>query len=189
VEIRASRFERLGHRGQAHGIYIGGGRLVISDSLFLAARREGHEIKTRALDNTIERSVIASLNGIDSRLIDAPAGGVLRVIDSLLLEGPDTANSDLIGFALERKGGAQPGDRVVLRNNLILIDNQRAARLLHLADDAIAADVRDNVIVSGRATAYDKGNVPIRGRKEAGLPPYPALPLDRLPARASDAGP
>jgi len=181
VDIRASRFERLGNRGQAHGIYIGGGRLAIADSLFLAARGEGHEIKTRAAETTIVRSVVASLNGVDSRLIDAPNGGILTITDSLLFEGPDTVNSDVIGFGLETGLGHHPADRVVLRNNLIVIDREGTARLLHLVDEQARVEVTGNRIVSRNATPYDKTNVRFRNRKAAGLAPYPALPWERLP--------
>ncbi len=181
VDIRASRFERLGQRGQAHGIYIGGGRLAIADSLFLAARGEGHEIKSRAAETTIVRSVVASLNGVDSRLIDAPNGGVLRITDSLLCEGPDTANTDVIGFGLETGLGHHPADRVVLRNNLIVLDREGSVRLLHLVDERMPVEVAGNRIVARNATPYDKTNVLFRNRKAAGLAPYPALPWEQLP--------
>jgi hypothetical protein len=182
VNIRDSRFERLGHNGQSHGIYIGGGELFISDSLFLASKSEGHEIKTRAVETTITRSVIASLNGVDSRLIDAPNGGILVITESILLEGPNTSNSDVVGFALETGVNHHPIDRVVMRDNLILIDRERSSRLLHLADGRVETDVSDNVIISRHSTPFDDLNVIFSSRKSAGLPDYPALLLDRLGA-------
>ena len=150
---------------------------MISDSLFLAARGEGHEIKTRAAENTITRSVIASLNGEDSRLIDAPNGGVLTITESVL-SGPNTANSDVIGFGLESGLGHHPVDEVVIRKNLILIDRDRDGRLLHLSGQVRRVDVSGNVIVSTNGTPYDHSNVVVRSQR-SGFP-IPALPLDRL---------
>jgi len=57
VEIDDSRFERLGHGGRAHGIYIGGGQLTLRNSLFLAAQNQGHEIKSRA-----ERNILTTVS-------------------------------------------------------------------------------------------------------------------------------
>jgi hypothetical protein len=103
IIVTDSRFELLGKGGRAHGLYIGGGELIIRDSLFLSSVGEGHEIKSRAGRNIIERSVVASLGGADSRLIDISNGGELIVRDSVLQEGPGSVNSDMIGFALEKK--------------------------------------------------------------------------------------
>jgi len=190
VEIRDSRFEHLGKGGQAHGVYVGGRELVISDSLFLASQGEGHEIKSRAAKTTIVRSVIASMNGVDSRLIDVPNGGELTVTDSVLLKGPNSASSDAIGFALEVGPGYHPVDRVIVHNNLILLDRYLPSRLLRLRDQKIATQVSGNVIVSRYRTDYDRTNTVFRSRQAAGLPDYPALPLTPLlPAAASPPPP
>ncbi len=153
--------------------------MAIADSLFLASQGEGHEIKSRAAQTTIERSVIASQDGVDSRLIDAPNGGELPVTDSLLAQGPNTSNGDAIGFGLEVGPGFHPVDRVVLRNNLILLERAGPNRLLHLRGDKVPTDVSGNVIVSRDQTADDGTNQVFRDRQAAGLPAYPALPLDR----------
>ena len=77
ILIRNSRFERLGLNGTAHGIYVGGGELYVYQSEFLRSKSQGMEIKSRARKTVIERSVIASLDGVDSRLLDIPNGGEL----------------------------------------------------------------------------------------------------------------
>ena len=186
VVIRDSRFERLGRDGQAHGIYIGGGELVITASLFLASQEEGHEIKTRAATTTIAHSVIASLNGVDSRLIDAPNGGVLIVTDSVLLEGPNTSNSDVIGFALEPARPQHQVNRVVIRNNLILFDRTLPSRLLRLRDPKVPVEVSGNTIVSVLPTGYEDGNTRFRSRADAGLADYPYLPLHPFTGPSTD---
>jgi hypothetical protein len=176
VDITDSRFERLGHRGRAHGIYIGGGRLSISDSAFLASRSQGHEIKSRAQENTILRTVVASLNGVDSRLIDISNGGALTIASSVLQEGPNSVNGDMIGFALE--GAKQPANnRVTIRGNLVIVDRDRLVRFLHLKDPNTPTSVVGNVFVSSQDLGYRDGNLVYKNRNQAGLAPYPALPM------------
>jgi hypothetical protein len=174
VTIRNSRFERLGKNGQAHGIYIGGGRLHILDSLFLSAVSQGHEIKSRAESTLIERSIVASLGGDDSRLLDISNGGELIVRDSVLQEGPATVNNDVIGFALE--GARGTSHRMLLTNNIILLDAPRRTRLIHQRQGTPAATMRDNLIIGGPRAEYPATNTVFASREAAGLPPYPALP-------------
>jgi hypothetical protein len=193
VQLRDSRFERLGAHGSAHGIYIGGGQLLVEDSLFLAAQDQGHEIKTRAHTSKIVRSVIASLNGQDSRLIDASNGGNLIVEGSVLAQGPNSSNADMIGFALEARQQAPVSDHAILRNNLILMERNGPNQLLHLGNEKAQVEVVDNLIISAQDTGYESGNIVFKTREEAGFPKYPALLLERFwqshPARQTRSGP
>lgn len=174
VTVNDSRFERLGKAGRAHGIYVNGGELIIRDSLFVNALDEGHEIKSRARRTVIERTVVASLGGNDSRLIDIADGGELVVRKSVLEQGPASMNSDLIGYGLE--GMRHPVTRIELSDNIIVVDGQRRARILHSRDGAPEPEARGNVIVGRDAGVLPGMNVVLRDRAEAGLPPYPRLP-------------
>jgi len=147
---------------------------VSCDSLFLSAVSQGHEIKSRAESTRIERSVIASLGGDDSRLLDISDGGELIVRDSILEEGPATANNDVIGFALERQGHSS--QRIVLTHNIILLDGPRRARLIHRRGSTPAPTMTDNLIVGKTDTQYPGANRSANSRSAARLPPYPALP-------------
>lgn len=174
VTVRDSRFELLGKAGRAHGIYTGGGQLEILDSQFLSAVDEGHEIKSRSLSTRIERSIIASLDGNDSRLLDLPHGGLLVIRDSILEEGPASVNSDLVGVGLE--GRLHPQQRIELRGNIILLDNPAPNRLLHRADGIPAPEFEQNLVI-GMAKAQLPGlNAWLEDRAAADLPAYPALP-------------
>ncbi|MBV5309973.1 hypothetical protein [Chromatium okenii] len=178
VRIRDSRFQQLGLNGLAHAIYIGGGELHIEDSLFLASKSEGHEIKSRAQITTIKRSIIASLTGVDSRLIDISNGGTLVVEDSLLAKGPNSSNLDAVGFALEKN--RQSNHRVILRGNIIFLERTESNRLLHLGNDKTSVDLFGNLIISKQNTGYEDGNFIYKERKAAGFPEYPALPIERF---------
>lgn len=61
--------------GQAHGLYVGHiGSLTVNNSYFHGVLY-GHEIKSRAVDNTITNSRIYDLNSTASYTIDLPNGG------------------------------------------------------------------------------------------------------------------
>lgn len=174
VLIKNSKFERLGKKGQAHGIYVGGGELYIYKSQFLAGKSEGMEVKSRARKTVVEKSVIASLDGYDSRLLDIPNGGELIVKDSLLQQGNRTSNWNLIGFGLE--GYKHQVNKIQLLGNIILLERKAANKLLHIKNDKIRPTVSQNMII-GKAVDQDyPDNFWFKDRQAAGIPVMPILP-------------
>ncbi len=174
VLIRDSFFERLGHRGRAHGVYQGGGTLAIDRSYVLGSGDQGHEIKSRAQQTTISNSVIASLTGKDSRLVDLPNGGIVSITDSTLQQGPNSTNRDMVGFALEKRPYRESA--LEMKRNLIILERNGNNLLLNSNAQGLQADISDNVIVAPRATDHALENLEYRSRGQAGLPPYPAVP-------------
>ena len=174
VTITNSRFENLGNKGSAHGIYVGGGYLKIVDSLFLSSRREGHEIKSRAESTKIERSVIASLGGKDSRLIDIPNGGRVLIANSVLEQGPVSINGDMIGYGLE--GVSYKNNQVILQGNIIILERNRGNRLFHSAAGLPEPVASKNIIISSTQPGLDGTNYLFKTRKAAGMKPFPFLP-------------
>lgn len=174
VLIRNSKFERLGQIGRAHGIYVGGGFLTIKDSQFLSSRDEGHEIKSRAQETFIERSVIASLNGKDSRLIDIPNGGVLIVSDSVLQQGNQTSNWNMIGYGQE--GYKHKINDVALFGNIIINDRQNGSLVLDIKSKKVKPAVSGNALIGKHKDKFDDSNFVFSSRSEAKIAPYPFLP-------------
>lgn len=177
VVIEGSRFEQLGKNGQAHGIYIGGGELIINNSLFLAAKSEGHEIKSRAATTRITASTIASLSSIDSRLIDIPNGGVLEIFDSILEQGPNSANQDMIGYELERS--THHINKIDLQNNIIILERNGTNILLNQKNKDTDSVIKNNIIISDTESELEKFNLLIKTRNDAGLQSYPSLPKNK----------
>ena len=174
VEVLDSRFENLGAgRGQAHGIYMGGGELSVSNSVFLRSKEQGHEIKSRASKTQIRNSIIASLDGRNSRLVDVPNGGVLLISQSILAQGPNSVNRDAIGYGLE--GRAHPVSDIRIENNVILLERPQGNVLFHANSDSVRAQIANNVIVAPYDELDSGPNVVFKNRAEAGLKPYPAL--------------
>lgn len=178
VNIENSRFERLGKQGQAHGLYIGAGELNISDSLFLAMQDQGHAVKSRAAITRIDRSILASLSGQDSRLIDVPNGGALNIRNSVLQQGPLSVNADAIGYGLE--GLRYPDNQITFINNTVILERNGSNRLLHSAAGSPTAEAYDNLIISSSEQSLGGFNLFFETRQEAGLGQYPDVPAPRL---------
>ncbi|MBC3765777.1 hypothetical protein [Neptunicella marina] len=174
VSINNSKFERLGKAGQAHGIYVGGGELLINNSQFLSSKDEGHEIKSRAQTTTILNSTIANLTGKDSRLIDVSNGGVLEIKDSVLQQSNATSNSDVIGFGLE--GLSATKNKISLIGNIFLLDREHGSVPLHIAANDVPTIIEQNIFVGKVNASQISENFYFNDREAANLPPYPALP-------------
>jgi hypothetical protein len=175
IYILNSSFERLGKSGRAHGIYVGGGRLFIKGSRFIASKDQGHEIKSRARETIIEKSVIASLNGNDSRLVDIPNGGMLTITDSILEQGPKSLNWNLVGYGHE--GYKYPENSVTLVGNIVLMEREKGNMVLDVKDNKAKLKINQNVFI-GRISKddFDETNFYFDDRKSAGLDAYPNLP-------------
>lgn len=176
INIYNSRFERLGYKGQAHGIYTNKAELYIEKSLFIAAKSEGHAIKVRGSKLSISSSIITSLSSDDSRLIDMPNGGELQIKNSLLAQGPNSVNGQMIGFGLE--GITQSNNNIQLVNNLVYLERLGANILLALPKQASMINViQDKNMIIGKDTSdfLNDSNIYFSDRVELGLPRYPYL--------------
>ena len=179
ILIEESRFERLGLNGRAHGIYVNGGTLILKDSLVVASKSQGHEVKSRAAETIIENSVIASLSATDSRLIDIPNGGVLKIEKSILQMGVNSSNQDLIGYGLEKR--AHTINRVELTDNLIVMERNGNNALFHKHNRLPDMVAQNNLIVAAKPPELEGFNLLFTSRSEAGLEAYPKLPkIDQL---------
>jgi hypothetical protein len=168
VVIENSRFERLGADGHAHGIYVAECEsLTVRHSVFLSGTDQGHEIKSRAARTVIEDSLVASMDGDDSRLVDVPNGGEVIIRNSVFQKGAKSANGTLIGYGLEGLGHTV--NTLKLEGGTFIID-RKPGRLIH---SVVTPEMAGIVVVGGdridQATWYPT-------RAAAKLPPYPGLP-------------
>lgn len=180
--IEDSVFERNGRAGRAHAIYVNSGHLTIRRSKFLSSKDEGHEIKSRAERTIIENCIIASLEGNDSRLIDIASGGVAVIRNSLLVEGPNTANWQLFSFGVEKL--KYDTNMFRLENNVIVTDREGGSELIMVGDTMPAPIIRNNIVV-GDFKGYDWpiNNFFYESRAELNWPPAPTLPEWDLTAK------
>ena len=167
IEITDSRFENLGQNGRAHAIYTNGGELYIRNSLVIASKDEGHEIKSRSSITSIINSTIASLSSKDSRLIDVPAGGVFILKNSTLQQGYNSSNQDSIGYALEEN--LYKKNSIHIEKNLILLERKGTNKLIHTQHIESDIIISGNVIIGENLTQEHEGNIYINSRKEYGI--------------------
>ena len=124
VEIENSIFEQCGRGGYAHGMYIGTGVTTFNlrNSIVRNNIEDGHLVKTRAINGTIECNVIAALNGASSYAIDIPEGGTYLVRNNVVENGPHINNG---GNFLIQFGEEDPNNtphRLQLNSNYFVND-------------------------------------------------------------------
>lgn len=173
VVIENSLFEDLGTGNFFHGIYIfeGADALLVRSSVFLNTHNGGHEIKSRARQLLITDSILASTYAVDSRLVDAPNGGSLTISDSLLVEGPNSENSDLLSWGVE--GVKFQGD-VAISNNIFIVDKP-VANLIAIKEQPRSLNIEANTVVGKLWGARNNVN-DFDTREDAGLPTAPKIP-------------
>jgi hypothetical protein len=177
IRIVNSRFERLGYNGQAHGVYTNKASVYIEQSLFIAAKNQGHAIKVRGKKLTIDKSIIVSLSADDSRLIDMSNGGELLVVNSLLGQGPNSVNGQVIGYGLE--GMSHQLNTIKLIDNVVYLERLGSNYLLTLPKEerTITLIQKNNRVIGEDNSHYtDPTNTYFSDRIELGLPLYPKLP-------------
>ncbi|MGF1692162.1 right-handed parallel beta-helix repeat-containing protein [Photobacterium kagoshimensis] len=182
IRIEYSRFNNLGKAGRAHAIYVNkADRLEVRYSKFYSSKDEGHEIKSRAKETIIEYSEIASLTGNDSRLVDVPNAGKLVIRASVLEQGPNSANNQLIGYGYE----VNPVDPAIshsveISDNIIILERNGGNHFFGISDSAkgVSKVVTQNKFVGqmNDSALYQSGNQFYADRAAFGLGPFPELP-------------
>jgi hypothetical protein len=173
IIVKYSLFENLGKSGRAHGIYTSGDILDIKYTKFIGTRDQGHAIKSRSKITRLDNVIIDSAKGNDSRSIDIPNGGELYVNNSVIYQGINTVNGQIVGYALESLG-RQREYAVEFVNSIVIGERPNGNTFLlareNIPDLKIA--IYDNVFI-GRFTdedsLSDKSNIRFKDRKEAGL--------------------
>lgn len=185
LTIKHSRFERLGYKGRAHGIYANGAELLIENSVFESMVGEGHAIKSRSKTTIVQHSVISSGQGNDSRLFDISNAGELHISNSILYQNNHTVNRQAIGYGLEYLD-ENVSNKITIVNNLIVLErsngNQFLATPKNMSNQVLT--LIDNNIFVGEFSdkkLWSSGNYIYKNRhdamlKDSTLPDISSLP-------------
>jgi len=181
LKIEYSTFENLGGkasgRGYAHAVYANVGEFTFSYSKVLSVGKEGSGLKIRSRKTIVTNSLLASLDAKDSRLIDAANYGELIIRNSILQQGNNSSNSQLIGYGLEKKEKKFAINRIEITNNLFLLDRERANVIINQkkADEVI---IKNNTLIGDflYPGKIRKINHWYLSREKAKLKAYPYLP-------------
>jgi hypothetical protein len=114
--------------GYTHNLYVNDvAQLTINNSYFHNAN-EGHEIKSRAANTTIQNSRIDDgPTGTASLSIDLPNGGNALIKNNVIEQGPLSDNNKIIAFGEE--GGVYTSSSLQITGNQVLNDLSSAGAL------------------------------------------------------------
>ncbi len=180
VFVDSSLFSGAGAGGRAHGIYINSAKeLIIRNTIFHSTKGQGHTVKSGAARTIIQNSVLAALNGENSRALDFYGDGTLIVTGSVLQQGPNSENHDLIALARESRRVNLSAEHIALfENNLFIFDHKPSRCCRWLATGRALGPVifRNNRLVSINDHKFEglkmENNQEFATRSDAGLPEY-----------------
>jgi len=183
--IKYSRFERLGNKGRAHGIYDNSAELLIENCSFLSMLSQGHSIKSRSKKTTIRNTLISTQKGRDSRLIDISNGGELTITHSILHQSNNTVNRQVIGYGLE-KMSKERNNQINMVGNLIIMERERGNELIALPKKngiPIGKNISGNILVGKHIDQekWSEKNTYYKNRKAAKLADDALPNLSTLP--------
>jgi hypothetical protein len=122
-------FNGVGGSGGTHDIYIG---MVASFTLtnsYIHDANQGHEVKSRAANNTITNNRIFDGNSDASYTVDIPNGGNLTLAGNAIEQGPNSPNQNIIAYGEE--GLAYPSNNVSMTGNTIVNDRSGGVGILN----------------------------------------------------------
>lgn len=181
LHVEFSKFENLGGkasgRGYAHAIYANVGEFVFNYSQVLATGKESSGLKSRSRKTVVKNSILASMDAKDSRLIDVANYGELIIQDSILQQGNNSSNSQLIAYGLENKKKEFAVNSITITNNLFLLDREKA-NVIITYKQANAVQIVDNTMVGDflYPNEFSKKNPWYISRENAKLQAYPFIP-------------
>lgn len=128
--------------GLTHNIYIGDvGSFTLTNS-YSHDTAEGHEVKSRAENNTITNNRIFDNNSTSSYSIDLPNGGNAQISGNTIQQGANQHNPTIIAYGEE--GNLHSGSNLQISNNTIVNDASSVTMLWNKGNGT--AQLSDNKI-------------------------------------------
>ncbi len=138
--------------GYQHNVYINNiDTLIFQYNVSLDAVAEGHELKSRAKFNYIAYNWIANIESEDSRTIDLPNGGIAILIGNVILQGPQSANNNIIGYGLEGLTNSGPHNLILVNNTIV--NKKDKGSFIHIPDIGCDSLIMYNNIIGGKQTS------------------------------------
>lgn len=139
--------------GYQHNVYINHiDTLVFRYNYSHDAIAEGHELKSRANYNFIEYNRIANETSVDSRTIDLPNGGTSVIVGNIVEQGPNSANSNLLGYGLEGLTNPAPHALYVAHNTFV--NKKPTGSFIQLANGTDSLYLCNNILAGAHTGGY-----------------------------------
>lgn len=168
ITINHSEFASNGDgSGSTHNIYVGDIASFSITNSYIHDAVVGHEIKSRAANNTITGNRIFDNSGSASYSIDLPNGGTANVTGNVIEQGPNTQNPAI--FAWGEEGITHPG-MMFITGNTVVNDDLASNAYGVLGGPASYTNNQDwNLANLGNVTA--SGNTDLAARPPLDLTP------------------
>jgi hypothetical protein len=151
ITIGHSEFANNGDgSGSTHNIYVGAIANFSITNSYIHDAVVGHEIKSRAANNTITGNRIFDNGGSASYSIDLPNGGNATISGNQVEQGPNTQNPAIVAYGEE--GITHPSLSFIIAGNTIVNDDA-AANARFLLDPTATQPAFSNNSVWGLALA------------------------------------
>ena len=111
--------------GNTHNIYIGDVAQFTLTNSYVHDANVGHEVKSRAENNTITNNRIEDNSGTSSYSIDLPNGGNATITGNVIEQGANGQNHIINSYGEE--GNLHTGNAVTFSNNTVVNDNPAGA--------------------------------------------------------------
>ena len=106
--------------GYSHNLYIGNIDTLVFRYNYSHHCHVGHELKSRARVNYILYNRISNeASGDASREIDLSNGGLAIIIGNEIEQGPNSQNSNIIGYGLEGLSNPAPHYLIIVNNTIV----------------------------------------------------------------------
>ena len=142
--------------GYQHNVYIGKiDTLIFRYNYSVNAIAEGHELKSRAKNNILLYNFIGNLSTIDSRTVDLPNGGTAILIGNILEQGPNSANSNILGYGLEGLVNPPPHQLWMAHNTLV--NKKSTGNFIQIAAGTDTLWLHNNILVGPKTSGLIVG--------------------------------
>ncbi len=159
IKIEFCKFSNngsLANQGYQHNIYINHiDSLIFQYNYTYDAIAQGHELKSRADNNFILYNKIANYTSEDSRNIDLPNGGTAVIMGNIIVQGPNSANTNIIGYGLEGNINKPPHNIWICNNTIVNNMNRGSFVDVQNADTLL---MYNNICVGPKTAGFIIGN-------------------------------
>ncbi len=154
-------FSEFGYNGYGdgftHNLYIGNIDTLRFQYNYSHHASVGHELKSRANVNFILYNRLSDeTSGTASRSIDLPNGGAAYIIGNIIEQGPQSQNSNIIGYGLE--GLTNPAISEVYAINNTLINNRSTGSFFAFQTGTVLFKGYNNILAGNGS--FVTGNFP-----------------------------
>ncbi len=161
ITIEYSEFYNNGYGdGYSHNLYIGHINSLTFQYNYTHHADIGHELKSRAANNYILYNRFGEeATGTASRSIDLPNGGLAIIVGNVIEQGPNSDNSNIIGYGME--GTSNTSDTAMYVINNTLVNNKTMGSFIQVPNGTAYCSIKNNIfagpgtVLSGSITTLD----------------------------------